>query len=420
VFTVPVVPVYLVYCTSLCDLEPDSCGFRTKRQFKKMSTSEIFKYLLDILKLESNLMSHGNKSADYEYVAYASALVRSIEVLEKAIVQDSVLDCDRVKILPNMLKCFSRLLSKTVSLATYSVKQEALLIATMDCLSSIIEKLMKVRLNVSSSLSRKQRKNERNKPDIDPLRIAVQKVFRDELTSVTTIYLHVLAVFESINQQQHHHGKQQCVRPASSADAQGSSRSVNNEPLLWSTLQLYSALVSCRRNLDMQAALNQLDMPIDFSRGCGFGISISTCNCNCTRAGDESATYEATRDSTSTNTTSGTEMGLRTEISTGTGLSTYERDPLFEGALASQTLLALLHSCKHRAKHIAVAALTALLLTMQAHVLHLSDTRCIHNRNVSSSPLLLRTQQQQIDLWKSGFPGIFSTLFVVSQSKHAR
>jgi hypothetical protein len=102
-----------------------------------MSQSRIFKTLLDTLKLESNMAPDVGAK---EFKQYCDAAVPYVDRLrEEILAPDIATDSDRLKMLPSMLKCFSRILTKTASL-TYAMHPK-LVGAALDCLYALLLRL---------------------------------------------------------------------------------------------------------------------------------------------------------------------------------------------------------------------------------------------------------------------------------------
>ena len=132
----------------------------------------IYKHLLDVLKVESQL----NGSDEWSHAGF-EALIPYFASLKASTTDDDTSDSDRLKLLPKILKCVSRILSKVVNIVETKVLHERLTIIVLDSLSSILKELHRRSANHS----------------------LVQSIFIEDQASVVMIVLHVLSILESVS-----------------------------------------------------------------------------------------------------------------------------------------------------------------------------------------------------------------------------
>lgn len=287
-----------------------------KHQFSFLMTQQpfVYKHLLDILKLESSFKSSIDSLADDEFLSFADAVAPIINLLKNSFC--SALFKDKLHVLPRIAKCFSRILSRSVSLKLHKVLFPKLVGNTIECLVELLQQLVH---------------KDCNKKD-------VKLVIIDESSAILTIYLQLMAIFEVM--------KRSNVMPEESGlrKSKIELHSSENEFLIEITLRLYSLLLSAL-----------------------FGVS--------------------------------TNGFLIDEfiISDLVNLRIYQT---FNGYTASQAIHSLLFFSQYtKIKRIASKALNALYLTLH----------CFGHE-----------EGGKIAVWRTCFPGLFSTLFVLTQSGYKR
>lgn len=142
-----------------------------------MSTGFIFKHLLDVLKIESNLDGEGSGSISKEWLPLLVDGCAALRDSADAGNEDATTDKDRLTILPKVLKCYSRLLNKAISIPLSQIKHTKLV-------EIIIEGLCNILNNLSQS--------------DNTTRLTLQKVMIDEEASLLMIFLHLITIYESI------------------------------------------------------------------------------------------------------------------------------------------------------------------------------------------------------------------------------
>lgn len=142
-----------------------------------MSTAFIFKHLLDVLKIESNLDGESSGEIGKEWLPQ---LVQSCAALRDAATGKETTNKDRLVILPKVLKCFSRLLNKAISIPLSEIKHPKL-----------VEMILEGTFNLLSTL---------NQAD-EETRALLQKAMVDEQSSVLMIFLHLITIFEAIGKK---------------------------------------------------------------------------------------------------------------------------------------------------------------------------------------------------------------------------
>ena len=142
-----------------------------------MSTAFIFKHLLDVLKIESNLDGEGSGEIGKEWLPQ---LVQACAALRDAAVGKETTNKDRLVILPKVLKCFSRLLNKAVSIPLSEIKHPKL-----------VETMLEGTFNLLSTLNQADKET----------RALLQKAMIDEQSSVLMIFLHLITIFEVIGKK---------------------------------------------------------------------------------------------------------------------------------------------------------------------------------------------------------------------------
>eukprot|EP01032_Pedospumella_encystans_P013457 gene13457-15493_t len=142
-----------------------------------MSTAFIFKHLLDVLKIESNLDGEGSGEIGKEWLPH---LVQSCAALRDAAMGKETTNKDRLVILPKVLKCFSRLLNKAISIPLSEIKHPKL-----------VETILEGTFNLLSTLNQADKET----------RALLQKAMVDEQSSVLMIFLHLITIFEVIGKK---------------------------------------------------------------------------------------------------------------------------------------------------------------------------------------------------------------------------
>lgn len=168
-----------------------------------MSTAFIFKHLLDVLKIESNLDGEGGGEIDKEWLPQ---LVQSCAALRDAAKEKETSNKDRSVIFPKVLKCFSRLMNKAVSIPLSEIKYPKL-----------VETLLEGMFNLLSTLYQADQET----------RVLLQKAMIDEQSSVLMIFLHLITIFETIGKK----------------NSGALQNEIEDEHLTEISLQLYNAIL---------------------------------------------------------------------------------------------------------------------------------------------------------------------------------
>jgi hypothetical protein len=134
----------------------------------------VYKHFLDILKVESQL----NGEDEWDQRGF-QALLPYCAAFQTAIADGDTSHSDRLKLLPKVLKCTSRLLSKLVSLVESKVNHEKLACVVVGS-SSLLLSMVRSGGDVACR--------------------EVQELLFDDQASVVMIFLHLLAVFEGVIQ----------------------------------------------------------------------------------------------------------------------------------------------------------------------------------------------------------------------------
>lgn len=176
-------------------------------------SKDIYKHLLDILKVESNLDSDNDWTASNEIL---QALSTSIVKLRQAAAAATTSIHDKKSIFPKVVKTSARILSKFVSLATSQVSNDKLVCAVLDTLNTMFAAFAE-RDQVSKA--------------------EIQSYLTEDQAGVVMLYLQLLTIFES-----------------QAADKQGDR--LQNELLLETSLLLFHNLLSCLFNITTDAPVH--------------------------------------------------------------------------------------------------------------------------------------------------------------------
>jgi hypothetical protein len=261
-----------------------------------MASSIIFKHLLDILKVESQLDGEGSSEISAEWLP--SILSSCVALRDSALNRSATSTKDLLTILPKVIKCYSRLLNRAVSIPLSQIKNHHLVEALCEGISSILNIL-----NTSEY----------------SIKTAVQKIAIDEQASLVMVFLHLITIFEIIQ-----------LKSTKAEDGH-----VENEHISEIALQLYNHILVATFQITN-------DVPVFHS-----------------------------------------------------ALGDHKLNVVFSGHLSTQLIQSLLSFCAHKSKRIASLASTDLLYTL----------RCF---------------QQHTSVWRTCFPGVFSGLFVLTQSGYKR
>jgi len=181
-----------------------------------MSTSLIFKHLLDILKVESNLDGESSGSIGKEWLPHLVACCTDLRD-SAASADTTTTNKDRLTILPKVIKCYSRLLNKAVSIPLSQIKH-----------IKLVETMMEGLVNLLSVLSQTDRET----------RLALQKGMIEEQSSLLMIFLHLITIYEAIGTS-----SQPPPAPTTPADKTNNA-AAEDEHISAISLQLYDCILT--------------------------------------------------------------------------------------------------------------------------------------------------------------------------------